>query len=187
MKRTVAVLVLWLGWAAGLPATSLLPMGLDDLTAASHAIVHGRIAASRTEWNQDRSLIFTVYTVVPTGYLKGRLGPSFELREPGGERDGLRMSIPSVPVFQVGQEVLVFVWTDCRGRHQVTGFEQGTLGVQTDPATGQKTVDRYLRLGSLKATASPSSLAAPASSRWLPQLLDQIRTSVVKTQGPATQ
>ena len=69
MKKT-AILLLVLG-IGGLSAgaTTLLRLDLDDLTTESSAVVYGKIVASRVEWNQSRTLIYTVYTVEPMEYL----------------------------------------------------------------------------------------------------------------------
>ena len=179
MKKITFVLFLLLAMGHGALATTLLRMDLDDLTADSHAVVYGKIVASRTEWDKNHTIIYTIYTVQPMDYLKGQLGPSFELQELGGERDGLIMKVPSVPVFNVGEEELLFVWTDDQSRHQVIGFEQGSLEVRTDPQTGLKTVDRAIRLGSAHSAVPEGSLA-PTTSRSLPQLFGQIRSSIAK-------
>jgi len=163
-------------------ATTLLRMDLDDLTAASHAIVYAKIVASRTEWNNNHSMINTYYTVEATQYLKGNLGPSFELQEPGGERDGLLVRIPSVPVFRAGEEAVLFVWTDPKGKHQVIGFEQGALKVRTNFEAGEKSVDRAIRLGSARSGSHAST--GLSASRLLPQLFVQIRLSVAQTNKP---
>ena len=184
MKKTATLIVLLLVWLPWAGATILERLDLDDLTAESSAVVHGKIVASRVEWNRNRTLIFTVYTVQPLEYLKGRLGPIFELYEPGGALDGLAMSVAGVPSFPVGQEAVLFVWTDPQGQHQVTGYEQGTLPVQTDPQTGLKIVDRAIRLGSAR-TAPPPHGVVPATSRFLPQLFNQIRSSAAKSPVPA--
>ena len=181
MKKRIAFLLLAFLWVSGAAATTLLPMNLDDLTAESPAIAYGKIVASRTEWNNAHTLIYTVYTVQVVEYLKGDLGPSFELQEPGGELDGLSMSVAGVPQFTVGQEALLFLWTDPQGLHQVTGFEQGNLTVQSDPQTGMKMVHRVVRLGPAKSAGS----VGPATSRFLPQLFHQIRSSAAKARKPA--
>lgn len=185
MKRTasalVAILFLWMPCAS---ATTLLQMDLDDLTGESHTIVYGKIVASRVEWNRPRTLIFTVYTVEPFEYLKGPLGPVFELVEPGGEIDGLRLNVPGVPVFQAGEEAVLFVWTDSQGQHQVSGFEQGALGVRTDPQTHLKSVSRSLRLGSARENGLLQH-SAPVTSAVLPEFLNQIRVSAARTRAAA--
>ena len=109
MKKTaILVLVLLIGrLSAG--ATTLVRLDLDDLTGESSAVVYGKIVASRVEWNRSRTLVYTVYTVLPVEYFKGRLGPVFELYEPGGTLDGLQMSVAGIPSFSVGQEAVLFV------------------------------------------------------------------------------
>lgn len=181
MRKSWVLLALLCIWAVGAAATTLVPMDLDDLTVESSSVVYGKIVASRTEWDSRHTWIFTVYTVQPIEYLKGNLGTAFELSELGGELDGLSMSVPAVPSFTVGQEAVLFVWTSPQGQHQVTGFEQGALTVQRDPRTGVKTTERAIRLGS--ASTVPSTLAAPSASRSLPQLFDQIRSSVAKARN----
>jgi len=156
MKRTRVLFLAWCVWIVSAGATTLARLDLDDLTGESSAVVHGKIVASRVEWNRDRTLIYTVYSVAPVEYLKGRLGPTFELHEPGGTLDGIQLSVSGVPSFSVGQEAVLFVWTDPRGQHQVTGFEQGVFAVRTDSQTGLKVVDRAIRLGSAR-TAGPRS------------------------------
>ena len=184
MKKTaILVLVLLIGrLSAG--ATTLVRLDLDDLTGESSAVVYGKIVASRVEWNRSRTLVYTVYTVLPVEYFKGRLGPVFELYEPGGTLDGLQMSVAGIPSFSVGQEAVLFVWTDPQGQHQVTGFEQGVFPLRADPGTGLKMVERVARLGSARVA---SAMASP-TSRLLPQFFDQIRSSAAKARRPeATQ
>jgi len=177
MRRWLPALLLLLLIPARTPATTLLAMYLDDLTAQSQTVAYGKVVASRVEWDAAHRWIFTIYTIQPAQYLKGNLGSSFELREPGGERDGIGMNVAGAPHFEVGQEAVLFVWTDPKGLHQVTGFEQGALLIQTDAATGSQTASRSIALGSARATAAVPT----ASSRTLPQLLDQVRVSVAKT------
>jgi len=184
-------MLLALAWANSAQATTVIPMYLDDLTAESQTVVHGTVVASRTEWDENRRMIYTIYTIAPMEYMKGNLGPTFELREPGGERDGIGMSVAGVPQFSAGQEAVLFVWTDREGRHQVTAFEQGAVEITTDRQTGVKKARRAIPLGSARATpaaasAVPSTVlaqqAAPETSRSLPQLFQQIRSSVATRQ-----
>jgi len=182
MRRWRAVFLLLLIPAA-MRATTLLPMYMDDLTAASQTVAYGTVIASRVEWDQGRNWIYTIYTIQPAQYLKGQLGTAFELREPGGELDGIAMVVAGVPHFEVGQEAALFVWTDPTGHHQVSGFEQGAVPIETDAATGSKTARRAMALGSAPAAGAVASDPS-ASYRLLPQLLDQIRASVAKNSVP---
>ncbi|MBI2816976.1 MAG: hypothetical protein HYX72_08555 [Acidobacteria bacterium] len=160
-------------------ATTLVQMDLDDLTSQAQTIVYGRIVSSRTEWDKNHSAIYTFYTVQPIEYLKGQLGSTFELQEMGGTLDGLTMRVPSAPEFKPGQEEVLFVWTDQLGRNLVIGMEQGAVGVETDQQTGQKSLNRTIRIGSSRELAK-SNEPAPVTSKLLPQFFDQVRRSAAK-------
>jgi hypothetical protein len=179
MKQIAIVLLLGSFFLLRAEATTLTRLDLDDLTAESSAVVYGKIVASRVEWNRSKTMIFTIYTVHADQYLKSALGPVFELHEPGGVLDGIGMSVAGVPAFTVGQEAVLFVWTDQHGQHQVTGFEQGSFPVRTDPQTGAKVLDRVVRLGSVRAP----NPAAPPSSRSLSQFVQQVRASAARAQS----
>jgi hypothetical protein len=180
MRRWLPAMLLVLSFSTKMPATTVLPMYLDDLTSQSQTVAYGTVVASRVEWDAAHRWIFTVYTIEPSQYLKGNLGSAFELREPGGERDGLLMVIAGVPHFDLGQQAVLFVWTDPQGHHQVTSLAQGAVTIQTDPTTSLQIASRSIPLGSARTAAAVIS-AQPSSSRALPQLLDQIRVSVAKS------
>ena len=167
-------------------ATTMLPMYLDDLTAVSQTVVYGKVMASRTEWDDAHHLIYTVYTVTPNEYLKGQLGSSFELRQLGGEKDGVGLYVAGEPKFEIGEEDVLFVWTDPKGNNQVSAMEQGVVPVTID-SSGTKIAARPIALGSARALTSPAA-SLPGTSRSLPELLDEIRSSIAKTsQGKAGQ
>ena len=183
--KQIAIVLLLLG-SVFLPradGTTLTRLDLDDLTGESSAVVYGKIVASHVEWNSGKTMIFTVYTVQADQYLKSALGPIFELHEPGGDLDGLRMSVAGVPTLSVGQEAVLFVWTDKHGQHQVTGFQQGAFPVRTDPQTGAKVVDRVVRLGSVRAAGATT----PPSSRSLPLFFNQVRASAARARADRSQ
>jgi hypothetical protein len=183
MKQIAMLLLLGSVFLPRADGTTLTRLDLDDLTAESSAVVYGKIAASRAEWNQSKTMIFTIYTVLTDQNLKSALGPVFELHEPGGVLDGLEMRVAGVPAFSVGQEAVLFVWTDKYGQHQVTGFEQGVFPVRTDPQTGAKVVDRVVRLGSVRTAGPPAS----PSSRFLSQFFTQVRASSARARANAAQ
>ena len=183
MKQIAVVLFAWAIFMPHAIGTTLTRLDLDDLTAESSVVVYGKIVASRVEWNRNRTMIYTVYTVAADQYFKSALGPVFELHEPGGVLDGIGMRVAGVPTFSAGQEAVLFVWTDQHGQHQVTGFEQGSFPVRTDPRSGAKVLDRVVRLGSVRSTQALAS----RSSRLLPQFLNQVRASMRKARADAAQ
>ena len=195
MKKLLMLAVLTALSTTALQATVMSPMFMDDLTESSQTVVHGSIAAKRAEWAPDHHMIYTVYTVEPRRYLKGSLGASFEIREPGGELDGEGFYVASVPQFEIGEEAILFLWTDATGGHQVTAFDQGAVPV-ADTKEGKKAV-RPIPLGSAHTEQRSSALVGSAaevvalqpnvalSEQSLSGLLDQIRVSVALTRRAA--
>ncbi len=158
-------------------ATILRTMDLDEMTQESSAIVHGRIVAARAEWNSTHTIILTIYTVRAERYLKGFHGAAFELAEMGGRiGDQLRV-VPGAPHFEVGEEVVLFVWTAGNPvRHQAIGFEQGAFRVRTDPATGLKVVNHSQPVS---ARVGEQAMARrPDTSRGLNEFLAQVGDAV---------
>jgi hypothetical protein len=165
-------------------AATLQIMNLDDMTANSSAVVHGRIIASRADFaDSSHKLVLTYYTLQADRYLKGNLGGAFEFTEPGG-RIGTQMTVvPGAPEFQVGEELVLFVWTDdLHHRHQALGFEQGAFRVKHDAATGAHTLNHSQPLSGggqvVESDHLDSAIRGPRTSRDLTQFLAQAGDSV---------
>src|SRR5206468_4623537 len=85
----------------------------------------------------QKNYILTYYTIEPTRYLKGNLGRAFEIAEPGGVIGNRALAVPGAPQFQVGEELVLFVWTSgTPKRHQAIGFDQGAFRIRRDPTSG---------------------------------------------------
>jgi len=196
MKKLLIIAAVTAFSTGTLRSTVMLPMFMDDLTQSSQTVVYGSIAGKRAEWTADHRMINTVYTVDPQEYVKGTLGASFEISEPGGELDGEGFYVASAPQFEVGQEAVLFVWTDQRGHHQVTALDQGAVKLEKD-AKGVKTATRKIPLGSARVAHRNAALVSSASEAAVSQdnivfseqslggLLNQIRISVARTQPAA--
>jgi hypothetical protein len=173
-----AVLLASSAWAA-----TLKILTLDEMTQASSAVVQGRILASRSDWLDGKgSLIVTYYTVQADSYLKGNLGRTFQLTEPGGTVGMISGSVPGAPSFQVGEQVLLFIETGgSRNIHQAIGFEQGVFRVQRDARNGALTVNHsqpLIKGGQVVSSdENPSLVSASRTSRDLNQFLSQVGDS----------
>lgn len=177
--QALKVLALLAAVSIACPAATLKMMSLDQMADESQTVVHGRVVASRAEWNSTHTSIVTVYTVKPDRYLKGALGATFELTQLGGQVRNLAMQAPGAPHFRVGEEVVLFVWTDSVERlHQAIGFEQGVFRVRTDPG-GVRSVNRNVptaRIGEF--VPSDSTAKRPEPSRELNGFLAYVSDAV---------
>jgi hypothetical protein len=182
MKKLTILLAVLLASTAYAATVKILT--LDEMTGASSVVVQGRILASRSDWiNGKSSLIVTYYTVQADSYLKGDLGRTFELTEPGGNVGIVSASVPGAPTFQVGEQVVLFVQTNgSRNIHQAIGFEQGVFRVRRDPASGALAVNHSQPLakgGQIVASdENPSLETGSRTARDLKQFLSQVGDSV---------
>jgi hypothetical protein len=155
---------------AALAALPAWPVTLQQLTTAqmsgvSTAIVRGTISGSYTALSGRT--IFTHYTIQVSETWKGTSVSTADVAVPGGALNGLRQSFPGVPVLQVGQEYLLFLWTGSKGPTQLTGLTQGALVVQAD-TSGNLTVSRQatgeIMLNSLGRPINDQPVLMPLSS-----------------------
>lgn len=123
-------------------ATTQLHLDTRALVLGSSEIVVGTIASAQPRWSADKKKIFTDVEVKVSESLKGAPGKSVTLTQLGGELDGIRYSIPGGPLFRPGEEALIFVWRDSKGRAQVNGLAQGKFDIARDAKSGVATVQR---------------------------------------------
>ncbi len=104
-----------------------------DLRQAAERVVRAKVVSVRSDWNVDRSFIFTYVSLGVQQDYKGS-GPSvLEVRVPGGEVAGRSISAEGMPQFRLGDEVVVFLtrWDD--GTVKVLGYFQGLSRVVPSP------------------------------------------------------
>src|SRR2546425_13055146 len=88
MRHRLPLFVIFLASLCG--AATLQILNLDEMTANSTAIVQGRIVSTRSDWSDSQNnSIVTIYTIQAGRYLKGNLGVTFEIAEPGGRMGNL--------------------------------------------------------------------------------------------------
>lgn len=125
---------------AGLWATTLEKMPVDDMARKSTAIVRGRLSGTGAG-AQRGSVIYTVYRLQVSEILKGNVGPTAEVFVPGGSFGGYRQSFAGSPVLEQGVEYVVFLWTSPKGVTQVIGLGQGVFEVKLG-ASGEAMLTR---------------------------------------------
>jgi hypothetical protein len=159
----LATLGIWA--AAPLWPVTLQQLTSAQMTSASTAIVRGTISGSYTALSGKT--IFTHYTVQVSETWKGTPVTTADVALPGGALKGVRQSFPGVPVLQMGQEYLLFLWTGSTGPTQLTGLTQGALAIESD-ISGQLMVARRatgeIMLNSLGRPISDQAVLMPLAS-----------------------
>ena len=116
-------------------------MKLDDEAMVNQAetVVTGTVTSMRSEWNKERTRIFTYITITPSNFLKSDGSPDeIVIKEPGGEVGEIGMFVEGSSVFEEGEEVLLFLKRGRKGFHRTVGLSQGKFSIQSDPVTQRK-------------------------------------------------
>ncbi len=163
--------------APAVRATQVVQQSLRDLTLGSSDIVIGQVADTRAHWNASHTKVVTEVTVRVSEALKGAPGEVLTLTQLGGDVDGFRYAVPGSPLFRPGEQALLFVWRDARGRAQVNGLAQGKFDIRLDEATGARTVQRSVEGTAVRDVRSLSLVRAgePAPQLPLADLVSQIK------------
>jgi hypothetical protein len=107
-----ALLVLLAGLQAFATTFSNRPLGA--VVGESAHIIRGKAGTSQSDWGKGEAhgSIFTYTDVEITEVLKGEggdvaRGSKITIKQPGGERDGVAMTVAATAVFQPGEDVVV--------------------------------------------------------------------------------
>lgn len=161
--------------AVSAPATTVVPMNLEEMAMASPDIVHGTVVSTNSHWNEDKTLIVTDVRIRVHDALKGGAAGEITVTQPGGVVGALRVEIPGVAAFRPDQEAVLFLGPQKDGNFAITGLMQGQFDVITDEKTGQKSV-RGLTAEKLGAAGK----AAPLQSKDGSEELGAFKTRVKK-------
>lgn len=152
-------------------AMTVLAVDLSGLVQTSELVLHGTVVAVE---NRDRRAegkgVWTAFTLEVAAVWKGeaafkvspaRAGKRLTWAHPGGTRtDGLVVSVPGMPTFAVGEEVVVALEKTAHG-YVICGGPQGKWSVRTDKA-GKKTVTREMPDVQFLAPSAASGTLGPA-------------------------
>lgn len=152
MRRKGFVVGLWLLVASPCLATTLLWMGVRELTESSTSVVMGRVV-SQTHVAEGPGVALDRVTFDISRALKGDLQGTIVVNNPG---------FPGAPVFTEGDELILFLFSR-DGTHVITGFQQGSFRIVSD-ASGNRVLDRGI----------PSRQRAIAGQRSVDSLVSEI-------------
>lgn len=138
-------------------------MSTKELAQESTAILVGKCTQKESFWNEKHDKIFTRVKIRTGENIKGNLGAEAEIIVPGGRVGNILYEVSDMPIFQEGEEALVFIWRHPSGMNLITGALQGKLTVVKDKKTGKKIVRggpiKLEEEKSLAKTATPRTTA----------------------------
>lgn len=110
-----------------------------DLTDRAEVVAVGKVTGIRSEWNQDRTRIYTKVTISVDQYVKGEQSEKIlTVTHLGGEVGEVGELYTGTPKFQTDEEVLIFIEKDRKNNLRITGGAQGKLRIIEDEKTGKK-------------------------------------------------
>ncbi len=90
----------------------MIKLPLQRLSQAADLIILGKVEDIRCEWSLNKEIILTVTTLKIKEEWKGNIRYSrVFIQSPGGTIGDLTLKVSDVPVFEKGEDVLVFLKT----------------------------------------------------------------------------
>jgi hypothetical protein len=132
LRVAAALLAVTLVLPGVAPATTVLPLDLEALTAAAGCVFMGRVIEVRS--GHDRhGLPVTWTTFAVDEALKGTAAATIEIKQLGGDTstDGAIYRVPALPSYAVGDEVILFLHPESReGFTSPVGLGQGRFRIR---------------------------------------------------------
>lgn len=161
-----------LAGAASLTATTVIPPTFDQLVDQAEVIFQGTVTKVTSEWigeGAERHIVSYITFKVKDS-LKGSPGENFTMRTFGGTVDGETMAIGDGPVFNVGDEEILFVENNGTQVVPLVGIMHGQFHVRKD-ASGREMVTTskgqplqdVSRLGQAATASSTAPALTPAA------------------------
>jgi hypothetical protein len=108
-------------------------LSVESLTLGAAWILVGTVVDLESEWNNERTLIYTHVTVAVEDHIKGALEQTeVNVTVPGGQVGDVGVSVSGVPEFSKGEEVLLFLEENEAGEFHVLGGFQGKFVIYGD-------------------------------------------------------
>jgi hypothetical protein len=115
-----------------LAAASDLPqLSLNQMTDSSEVVVSGTVTRTWADWDPDHKYIWTHYELAVSATHKGKAAQTVDIAEPGGQLNGMGMSISGATGYGVGDKVLVFLSRMPNGYLRTAGLGQGKFMVDS--------------------------------------------------------
>ena len=116
----------------GVNGTVLIQKDLRDLVVESSDIVLGNVIATSTDWNKEKTRIYTTVVIEVEQGIKGDFaaGDKVRFQTIGGTVGEISLRVPASPQFNAGERTLVFFGGEPNINTPVTGWEQGKYTIE---------------------------------------------------------
>jgi len=186
MLRKLKILAVLLAVGVALPvgASTFVAMSEKDLVAASDAVVRGQVVSVESFWNDQHTLIISEAVFEVESVIVGTAPRYVTLRTAGGTVDGYTVEAIGFPTFHAGDRALLFLERDeqrplggvhTKGRpegYRIAGYELGHYRIVND---GQEQIAVPAADPGLRFLRKGGRPAAPQRVRRLEVFEEELR------------
>ncbi len=125
---------------------------LQRLAKGADIIVTGKIFKQKSNWNANKTRIYTEATIQVNDYLKGNnRGNTVTVVYPGGEVGGIGELYTHMPRFKNDEDVMVFLKKGKNSNsYKVYDGENGKIRIIKNAKTGEEVTSSNIRISYLK-------------------------------------
>jgi hypothetical protein len=124
-------------------ATTVQKLSFDRLTREADVVVRGRVENMKNRQAAGGGWITTVVTVSVEKQFKGSQLSSINIEQPGGSMGDIVQSVPGLPKFSSGEDVVLFLKRQRGGAFKLVGGKQGKFTVKTQPESNNWVVEDF--------------------------------------------
>ena len=152
IMRLLSVLII-VGGFLSTTFAQLTSSEVKSMSKNADLIITGKIVEQNSNWNENKTRIYTQATIQVEEYLKGNNnGGPVTVSYLGGEVGDVGELYSHMPRFEDNEEVLVFLKKDDKStNYKVFNGEEGKINVIRDPKTGEKVTTSNVKINSIKA------------------------------------
>jgi hypothetical protein len=102
-----------------------------------------KVISIKSEWNKDRTTIYTYTSLKVNEYIKGKGPEKIVIRQIGGKVGEIEVFVPGNARFDLGEEVFLFLEKGSK-YYYVMGMAQGKFSVKKDKLSKEKILVREM-------------------------------------------
>ncbi|MFI5405939.1 MAG: matrixin family metalloprotease, partial [Nitrososphaerales archaeon] len=129
ISKSIKILLISLSFCYSSIVGQLIKLEIEQISIKSHTIIKGLVLGKRTVFEEDQKSIVTIVNFKVIETIKGVPKITEQVIIPGGVVNNLGIFVSHTPQFYIGEEVVVFIKNDYKGRPTITGWTQGKFQI----------------------------------------------------------
>ena len=132
--HSVLIFLLLTEFLASQASALMVRKSIEELTSEADSILIGKVKRIESQWNKEKTLIYTYVTISVKQHTKTLSGVG-EVQEiivkvPGGEVGDMGLQVSETPQFREGEEVFLFLRMEKLPLFSVAGLFQGKYTIE---------------------------------------------------------